>query len=79
MKRLTEADQPLYGRRTGLLQVDPFDYRDVGQCVSNYTAPDKIRVYGMFGGLPGHLALIQDSRSLIENASRVILKPTGRI
>jgi AAA+ ATPase superfamily predicted ATPase len=79
MKRLTEADQPLYGRRTGLIQVDPFNYQHVGECVPNYTAQDKIRVYGMFGGLPGHLALIQDSRTLVENAAKVILRSTGRL
>jgi hypothetical protein len=79
MKRLTEADQPLYGRRTGLIQVDPFDYRHVGEWVPGYSAKDKIRMYGMFGGLPGHLALIDGTRSLMENVARVILRPTGRL
>lgn len=79
MKRLTEADQPLYGRRTGLIQVDPFGYRHVGEWVSTYSARDKIRLYGMFGGLPGHLALIDDARPLVENVARVILRPTGRL
>ncbi len=79
MKRLTEADQPLYGRRTGLIQVDPFGYRHVGEFVPHYTAKDKIRVYGMFGGLPGHLALIDDSLSLVENTAQILLRPTGRL
>jgi uncharacterized protein len=79
MKRLTEADQPLYGRRTGLIQVDPFGYRHVGEFAPGYSAKDKIRLYGMFGGLPGHLALIDGTRSLVENVARVILRPTGRL
>jgi hypothetical protein len=79
MKRLMEADQPLYGRPTGLIQVDPFDYRFVGEIVPRYTPADKIRVYGIFGGLPGHLSLIDDSRTLSDNVARVLLKPTGRL
>jgi uncharacterized protein len=79
MKRLTEADQPLYGRRTGLIQVDPFGYRNVGEFAPSYSAKDKIRLYGMFGGLPGHLALIDGTRTLVENVARVILRPTGRL
>jgi hypothetical protein len=79
MKRLTESDQPLYGRRTGLIQVDPFGYRHVGEWVPSYSAKDKIRMYGMFGGLPGHLALIDGTRSLVENVARVILRTTGRL
>jgi len=79
MKRLTEADQPLYGRRTGLIQVDPFGYRHVGDWVPRYSAQDKIRTYGMFGGLPGHLALIDPARSLMDNVVRAILRPTGRL
>jgi uncharacterized protein len=79
MKRLTEADQPLYGRRTGLIQVDPFGYRHVGEWVPSYSAQDRIRMYGMFGGLPGHLALIDPARSLVENVARILLHPTGRL
>src|SRR5690606_37974218 len=45
----------------------------------HYTANDRIRTYAMYGGLPGHLSLIHASRSLIENATRSILKPTGRL
>lgn len=26
MRQLEEADQPLYGRRTGRIDVEPFDY-----------------------------------------------------
>lgn len=79
MKRMTEADQPLYGRRTGLVQVNPFGYRDVGACVPDYSARDRIRTYGMFGGLPGHLSLIDPSIPLPENTARLILRPAGRL
>ncbi len=79
MKRLTEADQPLYGRRTGLIQVDPFDYEHVGDCVARYSPADRIRVYAMFGGLPGNLSLVDDRLPLAENVARLLLKPSGRL
>ncbi|MDT8436636.1 MAG: ATP-binding protein [Gemmatimonadota bacterium] len=79
MKRLTEADQPLFGRRTGLIQVDPFGYRHVGEWVPDYSAEDRIRLYGMVGGLPGHLALIDEARTLVENVARILLRPVGRL
>jgi AAA+ ATPase superfamily predicted ATPase len=79
MKRLTEADQPLFGRRTGLVQVNPLGYRHAAEFVPEYSAHDKIRVYGMFGGLPGHLSLIQPSERLVDNVARAILSPGGRL
>lgn len=79
MKRLTEADQPLYGRRTGLIQVDPLDYLHSSAFVPSYTPADKIIAYGIFGGLPGHLGLLEADVSLAENVVRHILDPTARL
>lgn len=79
MKRLTEAEQPLYGRRTGLIQVDPLDYLHASAFVSTYTPKDKIIAYGLFGGLPGHLSLLDSDVSLAENVVRHILDPTARL
>lgn len=79
MKRLTEADQPLFGRRTGLVQVNPLGYRHAAEFVPAYDARDKIRTYAIFGGLPGHLSLVDPSQTLVENAARAILSPAGRL
>lgn len=79
MKRLTEADQPLFGRRTGLLQVDPLGYRHAAAFAPGYSAADRIRVYGIFGGLPGHLELLDPTASLAENVARRIIDHTARL
>jgi uncharacterized protein len=79
MKRLVEADQPLYGRRTGRLDVRPFDYLDAARFAPAWSPQDKLRLYAVFGGLPGHLALVNPDRTLAENASRHLLDSSGRL
>lgn len=50
MRRLTRADQPLYGRRTSRIEFLPFSYADAARFVPGYDAMDKIRLYGIFSG-----------------------------
>ena len=79
MKRLTASDQPLYGRRTGRVDVLPFDYYDAARFVPSWPARDKLRLYAIFGGLPGHLALIEPTQTLAANAARHLFDASGRL
>jgi uncharacterized protein len=79
MKRLVADDQPLYGRRTGRIDVRPFDYLDASAFVPDWSSRDKLRFYSVFGGLPGHLALVDPAGSLRTNASRHVLSDSGRL
>ncbi len=79
MTRLEEADQPLYGRRTGRLQFPPFHLQHVQAFVPGYDAKDVLLTYGIFGGLPGHLALLRADEPVEANAARLILDPSGRL
>lgn len=79
MRRLTEADQPLYGRRTAGLNVRPFTYREAAEFVPDYSARDRLTTYALFGGLPGNLALLDPKATLVENAVRHLLAPTSRL
>jgi AAA+ ATPase superfamily predicted ATPase len=79
MKRLTEADQPLYGRRTGRIDVRPFGYADAALFVPGYTAADRLRAYAIFGGLPGQLSLIDPHAALEENVARHLLNSSARL
>lgn len=79
MRRLTAADQPLHGRRTGRLQFAPFTYLDTARFVPDYVAADRLMTYAIFGGLPGQLALLDPRRSLAENVARHVLDPSGRL
>ncbi len=79
MKRLEEADQPLYGRRTGRLTFPPFEAEDVRAFVPDYSARDALITYGIVGGLPGHLGLLRAGQDLETNVSRLLLNPDGRL
>lgn len=79
MKRLVEADEPLYGRRTGRIDLRPFDYLDAARFAPSWPARDKLLLYGIFGGLPGHLTLVDPARSLAENVARHVLDSSGRL
>lgn len=79
MRRLEEADQPLYGRRTGRLELEPFDYADAAAFLPAHAPADRLRAYGIFGGLPGHLALLDPAVALERNAAEHVLSPAGRL
>ncbi|MBC7286460.1 MAG: ATP-binding protein [Armatimonadetes bacterium] len=69
---------PLYGRRTGQLQLWPLHYRDAAKFVPGYGVEEKLRVYGIAGGMPMYLAQFDDRRSVAHNVKRAILS-TGSI
>ena len=79
MQRLTAADQPLHGRRTGHLHFAPFRYDEAASFVPHYNATDRLLTYAIFGGLPGQLALIDPTRSLAQNVTDHMLNPSGRL
>ncbi|MEM6648295.1 MAG: ATP-binding protein, partial [Bacteroidota bacterium] len=79
MRRLEGGDQPLYGRRTGRIDLLPFDYADAAQVVPEWSAKDRLRLYGMIGGLPGHVSLIDPASSLAENIGALMLDSSGRL
>lgn len=79
MRHLEEHDQPLHGRRTARIPLSPFTYREVAEFVPGYSPRDRLRTYGVFGGLPGYLDYLDPDRSLAENVGRLILDPSGRL
>lgn len=79
MERLEAADQPLYGRRTARLTFAPFGVPEAARFVPSWTARDQLLAFGLFGHLPGHLALLDPDKSLAENAAAHLLSPSGRL
>ena len=56
MEREVLAERsPLYGRRTGQLQLMPLSYRDSGYFFSEYPLKEKLIAYGILGGIPAYL------------------------
>ncbi|MGA9838592.1 MAG: ATP-binding protein [Gemmatimonadaceae bacterium] len=79
MRRLTTADQPLHGRKTGTLAFSPFSYLDAAKFVPGYSARDRLVAYATFGGLPGQLALLDPAAGIAENVAAHMLNPGGRL
>lgn len=68
---------PLYGRRTAQFKILPFGYLESAEFVPSYSEYEKAVVYGVTGGIPKYLELIDDQLTLKENIIELFLKPNG--
>lgn len=68
---------PLFGRRTGQMDLLPFDYLTSSKFVSDYTPEEKAILYGITGGIPKYLASIDPSQSLEKNMISQYFDPSG--
>lgn len=64
---------PLYGRSTGSMEVQPFDYLESAAFFPNYSEEEKLIAYGMLGGVPRYLNAFDPGRSLRGNLISEIL------
>jgi AAA+ ATPase superfamily predicted ATPase len=68
---------PLYGRRTGQLEVHPLGYRDAALFTPDYEAADRIRTYAICGGMPYYLEQFDPKRSVLDNIRSAVLSRSG--
>lgn len=69
------SKSPLFGRRTGQMRIEPFDYLTAAQFVPNYSNVDKALTYSIFGGVPHYLAKLNDECPLSENIKKNVITP----
>jgi AAA+ ATPase superfamily predicted ATPase len=69
-------ESPLYGRRTGQIDLQPFSFSQASRVVA-YDIEDAIRTYAVTGGTPMYLTLFDYSRTLGQNIQAEILSPTA--
>ena len=69
-------ESPLYGRRTGQLDLQPFSFEQA-RAVINYSIETAIESYAVTGGTPMYLTLFDYEDSLAENIQSQILSPTA--
>jgi AAA+ ATPase superfamily predicted ATPase len=67
---------PLYGRRTGQLDVQPFSFKQAREVIE-YDTENAIRSYAITGGTPMYLTLFDYGQSLAENVRSQVLSPTA--
>jgi Predicted ATPase (AAA+ superfamily) len=72
-KELLAYRSPLFGRRTLSLKLAPLGFPEVRHYLAGYTAEEAVTAYGVVGGTPAHLRLLDPSRSVTENL-RALLK-----
>ncbi|ELY92308.1 ATPase [Natrialba hulunbeirensis JCM 10989] len=69
-------ESPLYGRRTGQIDLQPFSFQQACEVIS-YDIGDAIRSYSVTGGTPLYLTLFDYEQSLAENIQTHVLSPTA--
>lgn len=73
MEGLLAERNPLHGRQTLRLDVDPLPYRDAAQFFPNWSADDCLLTYGVFGGIPYYLDLCDPDLTLADNVRQLVL------
>ena len=73
------SKSPLYGRRTGMIQLKPFDYYDSGKMLPSFSSEDKVKFYSVLDGIPYYLSLVDARSSFEENISRMFFETDGAL
>ncbi|EMA63594.1 ATPase [Halorubrum distributum JCM 13561] len=69
-------ESPLYGRRTGQIDVQPFSFRQAREVIA-YDIKDAIRSFAVTGGTPMYLTRFDYDQPLKENILTQVLSPTA--
>src|SRR5262249_16213650 len=64
---------PAYGRNTGALQLQPLGYRDAAPFFPGWSPEDRLRAYGVLGGVPHYLLQVEPSHPLAWNIQHRVL------
>ncbi len=79
MQALLMAHNPLYGRITLTLNLQPMDYYEAAAFYPNCSLADRVRLYSVFGGVPYYNRLIDDTRSVRDNILTLLVTPGARL
>jgi len=64
---------PLYGRRTGEWNVEPFNFKNIRNMFKKFPIEEVAKIYFIFGGTPFYLAQIDSSLTVEQNVKKKIL------
>ena len=76
-KEVLGYDSPLYGRRTMQIKVKPLNYLESSKFFPNFTEIDKLKAYGIVGGIPLYLELFSLHATIEEAVKELFLSPHG--
>lgn len=63
------SKSPLFGRRTGQILLEPFDYQEAGEFFPHWALEQRARAYFVCGGIPYYLKAIDPEQSLAQNVT----------
>lgn len=66
---------PLYGRRTGQIELKPLDYKNVREFFPTRDEKTRIEFYSVLGGIPAYLKQFDEKKDVFENIEKRILCP----
>ncbi len=69
------AKSPLFGRRTGNLDLAPLTLWEAGGFLPGWSSEDRVLAWSVFGGMPHSLEHVDPSQGILENVQALILSP----
>jgi hypothetical protein len=79
MEALAAGGGPLYGRLSWQHRLQPFTYWYAAALAAFATHRNQAFAYGIFGGTPKYLAAVDSAETIAENATRLLLAPSGEV
>ena len=76
-KKVLAEKSPLYGRRTGQLNLQPLPYFESLHFFKGYSEKEKLLAYGIIGGIPAYLTRFNSSISIKNNILNEMLDVQG--
>ena len=70
---LLAEKNPLYGRATGVLKMEPMAYETAAEFFPSFSAEDQVFAYAILGGIPHYLVQFSDRLSIEDNIKQHIL------
>lgn len=68
---------PLFGRRTCQYKIMPFDFLEIKDYYNKFSSTDLAVIYGITGGIPLYMSLMNDNLSVEENIKTNFLVPNA--
>lgn len=73
-KEILSEKNPLYGRATGLLKLEPMPFWDAAEFFPDYSAEQKLLSYCILGGIPQYLEQFDAHENIENNVKQFILR-----
>lgn len=73
--QILDYRSPLYGRRTGQMRLRPFRFSEMQHFLPDYSAEQRLTVYGLVGGIPWYLGFFDNGKTLKDNIIDNLVNP----